>query len=67
MKRKVIKMAARWFIGCFIMTLVSAFMCEKIPNYKNEIYYFIAVPSIIMMGVSVFAIVVNGIHTEHEK
>jgi hypothetical protein len=67
MKDKVIIMATKWFIVCFILTLLAAIMCEKFPYYKHEIYYFIAIPSIVMMGVSVFAIVINAIHTEHEK
>jgi len=67
MKDKVIIMATKWFIVCFIMTLTCAFICDKFSEYKREVFYFIAIPSIIMMGVSVFAIVINAIHTEHEK
>jgi hypothetical protein len=67
MKSKVIIMATKWFIGCFILTLICAGICEEFPNIKREVFYFIATPSIIMMGVSTFAIVVNAIHTNHEK
>lgn len=67
MKRKVFEMAAKWLIGCFIITLVSAGICEEFPNIKREIFYFIAIPSITLMGVAVFILIVNAIHTEHEK
>ena len=67
MKDKVIIMATKWFIGCFISTLLCGVICTEYSEYKREVYYFIAIPSIIMMGVSVFAIVINAIHTEHEN
>lgn len=54
--------STKWFISSFISVLLSAAACEYIPDWKREIFYFIAAPSICMMGISTFVIVNNSIN-----
>jgi hypothetical protein len=54
--------STKWFIGSFITIILSGFACEIIPNWKTQIFYFIAGPAITMLGISTFVIVNNSIN-----
>jgi uncharacterized membrane protein YfcA len=52
----------KWFIGGFIGTLLSAWLCDIIPTWKMELFYFVAIPSIALMAFATFFIVNNVIN-----
>jgi hypothetical protein len=58
------KISFKWFLCSFITTILSGLLCDIKPDYKLEIFYFLFTPSIVMVGISTFAIVVNAIHTD---
>lgn len=64
MQKIIMKISFKWFLCSFIATILSGLLCNIKPEYKLEIFYFVFTPSIAMVAVSTFAIVVNAIHTD---
>lgn len=67
MKKIIMKISLKWFLCSFISTVLSAVLCNSKPEYKLELFYFIFLPSMGMLTLSTFAIIVNAIHTDDKR